>query len=98
MRTAKLRRVNEPIHWDRLCAASDVLWRFRRGANDVIVRAWDVGVEVEVCTQTAIDDDDVRTLGRVRFKRSKNLVPHLLATKQGFLVNGWVNVEISPRP
>jgi hypothetical protein len=83
------RGANAPVQWDKLCAASDVFWHFRNGLSEVLVRAREVGTEVEVCTQTVIDDD-VKTVGRARFSSPQDLLPHLLATKQGFQLNGWV--------
>jgi hypothetical protein len=83
--------------WNKTLGAGDLFWRFRRGLSDVVVLARAVGTLVEVSTQVIIDDE-VRTLDRQRFKRSTDLIPHLLATKQGFLQSGWVSVETSSLP
>jgi len=93
MHTGNQREAKASIQRDKSRHLGDIIWRFRLGVREVVVRARDVGAEVEVCTESILDEDDVKTLGRARFKRSTHLVLHLLATKEEFLANGWVSVE-----
>jgi hypothetical protein len=84
---------NNTLPWNKVAPASEVVWRFRLGHREVMVEVRYGTEEVEVSTRLQTGDDEMRVLGRDHFTRSRDLVPYLMATKQGFLTNGWVVVE-----
>src|SRR5580700_9960046 len=75
------------------CASIDIAWRFRRGQEGVLVRVRDIGDEVEIWTLAAVGSE-AKTQTRERSAKPQDIVPYLLAMKNGFLKDGWETTQV----
>jgi len=58
------------------CTSIDIVWRFHRGEEDVLVRVRDIGDEVEIWT-LAVVGSDAKTQARERSAKPQDIVPYL---------------------
>src|ERR1700730_11411760 len=93
MQTARQRMLERHSRSAKSCASIDVVWRFQRGQEDVLVRVRDIGDEVEIWTLAVVGNDAV-TQARELTARPQDIAPYLAATKNGFLRNGWETTEV----